>query len=680
MVGQAFEGNVFFLGEAVEDDFYINLADCVFGPEEIELLLKEWLKDPRPKTVNELARMYLTHLWEIQTGFLPYDRRMSYSKGAKIAIILAGQTQPQLAQVTKVSNKAFRDSDGFTGDIITVHLLSQTATLSNRETADFLANYQGEEKAGRAVKALQIIKEKDEAEVIPKILLAISNDKRFVKFQDLWLPFDLLVTNVSTKVNEVRKIIAKYKRALSTGDIVENVYTDYNKEELGNRLEFSINYFLQRDKRFVRISELATKWDLRRPSGPVLVTIDQRTLSDSKLFTTSDLDLLLFYHGFIDQCVFSFPYNREITAYHDTSEGTISGEEFVAELAKLSENREYKVKFGHPERRGDPICVSTPDEPKKIQSTVTIKQEWLADGVLKVPKRLSSYMEGTNTVHILYDQVEETLPYEENDRLIEGVGDFYSKKAIAEFDKVHLRLESIKPTRLFVYSSWRVSLDKLLQMEPQDLDWEQSSVRDCIIVVLAKFRTPAHYREIYTEIAIHKHVSWGAILGTLSRYCPSVFVHVGRGKWGLAGWTEQEGRPKPEATERGKIIEVSNEVWKAVAIIEKNDYVYRLLKKVREPLSFDEICRKLANELNLDVDALRATGFLHGNDERLRRLDNGEWALEEWFSRDDETELTKSCSERISEYSLFWLLAIIVIILLLIGTASVSIWLFVYGR
>lgn len=680
------------MGELVEDNFYINLADCVFGPEEIELLLKEWLKDPQPKTVNELARMYLTHQWEIQTGFLPYDRRTSYSKGAKIAVILAGQTQPQLAQVTEVSNKAFRDSDGFTGDIITVHLLSQTATLSNRETADYLANYQGEEKAGRAVKALQIIKEKDEAEVIPKILLAISNDKRFVKFQDLWLPFDLLVTNVSTKVNEVRKIIAKYKRALSTGDIVENVYTDYNKEELGNRLEFSINYFLQRDKkRFVRVSEPATKWDLRKPPGSVSITTNKANLSDGKLRTSFDLNLLLFYHGFIGECVFSFPYNRKIMAYHHISDASISGDEFVHELAKLSEHKEYKVEFGHPERRGDPICVSTPDEPKKIQSTVTIKQEWLADGVLKVPKKLSSYMEGTNTVHILYDQVEETLPYEENDRLIEGVGDFYSKKAIAEFDKVHLRLESIKPTRLFIHSSWKVSLDKLLRIEPQDLDWEQSSVRDCIIVVLAKFRTPAHYREIYTEIAIHKHVSWGGILGTLSRYCPSVFVHVGWGKWQLAGWAEEVMLPEQEPKVPAETVVINDEIWNAVTTIEENDYVYKLLEKIGKPLSFDEVCSRLADYLKVDVHELRATGFLKADDERFRRLDDGTWALEEWFTRDDRPEepvevggklapAEETKPKEISKSGRFWLVSTILLILLLLSIVVIIVCYFIYWR
>jgi len=615
----------------MEDNFYINLSECVCGLEELDLLLKEWLKNPQPKKICELARIYLAQQIEAKTGFLPYDRRKSYSKGAKIAVILSGQTQPQLAQVTKVSKKAFRDSDGFTADIITVHLLSQTATLSNRETTDFLANYQGEEKAGRAVRALQIIKEKDEAEVRPKILLAISNDKRFVNFQDVWLPSDLLVAEVSTKLGDVRKTIAKCKQALSTRDILEKLRGEDNAEELRDRLEFSLNYFLKRDRRFVLISDVVTKWDLRKPSTPVLITIDQRILSDNKLPTTSDLDLLLFYHGFINQCVFSFPYNRKVTAYHDISESTICGEEFVNELAKLSENKEYKVKFGHPEHRGDAIYVSGLGEPEKIQSTVTIRQEWLADGVLKVPKRLSSYMEGTNTVHILYDQVDEVLPYEETVRRIEGLHKFYSAKAIADGDKVHLQLQELEPTRLFLSSRWQKRLDRLFKVKPTDLFWERSSLRDCIIVVLAKFKAPAHYREIYSEIAVHRNASLSSIIGTLSCYCPSVFMHVGCGKWQLASLAE-EVLSKQEPTVPAEIVVINDKIWDAVTTIEENDYVYKLLQKIRKPLSFDEICSRLADYLRVDVHALRATGFLKV-DERLRRLDDGAWVLEEWFGR-----------------------------------------------
>ncbi len=675
----------------MEDNFQIRLAECVCGPKELELLLKDWLKDPRPRTVTELARMYLTHLWEIQTGFLPYDRRMSYSKGAKIAVCLIGQTQPQLAQVTKVSKKSFRDNDDFTGDIITVHLLSQAAILSGREKKDFLANYQGEEKAGPAVRALQIIKEKDEAEVIPKILLAISNDSRFRQFQDHWLSSDLLLTDVSNKRADIRKIIAKCKQALSTSDILEKVSTEDNTEELGNRLEFSLNYFLDRDERFVRISDPATKWDLRKPSGHVLVTINERALSDRKLLTSSDLDLLLFYHGFVEQCVFSFPYNRKITAYHDMSEGSISGEEFVNELARLSEKKECKVKFGHPEHRGNPICVSVPDEPGKIQSTITIIQEWLTDGALGVPRRFSSYMEGTNTVHILYDQLDEVLPYDEGDRFIKGLDEFYSKKAIAAFDKVHLQLESLKPTRLFIHSSWKVSLDKLLQIEPQDLDWEQSSVRDCVIVVLAKFRTPAHYRDIYSEVVAHKHVSLGSIIGTLSRYYPSVFVHVGWGRWQLAGRAEQPEIAEHEPEAQREVVVINDEIWNAVTTIEENDYVYKLLEKIRKPLSFDEVCSRLADYLKVDVHELRATGFLKADDERFRRLDDGTWALEEWFTRDDRPEepvkvrdklapAEETKPKEISKSGRFWLISTILLILLLLSIVVIIVCYFIYWR
>jgi hypothetical protein len=205
----------------------------------------------------------------------------------------------------------------------------------------------------------------------------------------------------------------------------------------------------------------------------------------------------------------------------------------MAELANLSDEKEYNVKFKSPEQRGEAIQVYVSDKPEKIQSTVTIKEDWVTKGIIILPKRLSDYMKGTNTVHIIYDQVDEVLPYEEKDKQIEELNNFYSIKAVAEFDKVYLRLEGLKPTRLFIASTWQRSLDKLLSIEPQDLDWEHSSLRDCIIVTLAKLKTPAHYREIYSEIAPHKNVSLGSIAATLSHYSPSVFAHVGWGKWQL---------------------------------------------------------------------------------------------------------------------------------------------------
>ena len=678
----------------MEDNFYINLGDCIFESEELDVLFNEWLKDPQPKTINKLARMYLSHRLEVETGFLPYDRRLSYSKGDKITIRLVGEAKPQPAEVTKISKKTSRDSDGFSFDEITVHLLTQAAFLSDRETRCFIANYQGEKYAGPAVVGLQIITEQNESEVIPKILLAIANDSRFVNFREHWLRQDLLVANMINKLIEVRRIIAKHKHALSTMNILDKVYTGDNVEELGNRLEFSLNYFLSQDQRFVQVSDSVTKWDLRKPSGPVKVTIDKKNISGQMINTSFAVDLLLFYHGFIDQCVFVFPHGREISAYHNIAARSIVGEEFINELAKLSSNQNYKVKFGHPGERGDPIrvYVSMPSHPEKRCWTVTIKPEWLEKGVILVPRGLSNYMEGTNTVHILYDQLDNILPYKEEERLIEEIGNFYYAKAIAEYDKVTLLLQSLDPTELFVSSRWKRRLDRLLQINPTDLHWEHSSLRDCIIVVLAKFRTTVHYREIYSEIVTHKHVSCGAVIGTLSRYCPSVFVHAGWGKWQLVGYTEEEIRPKQGTKVQPEVDVINDEIWNAVAAIEDNDYVYKLLQKIRKPLSFDEICSRLADYLKVNVQGLRATGFLKADDERFRRLDDGSWALEELFVHDTEQEepvedndkeirVEETTTEDTSNRSRFWLLMIILLILLCSSmvAGAILIWLFFTG-
>ncbi|GAH69592.1 unnamed protein product, partial [marine sediment metagenome] len=111
------------------------------------------------------------------------------------------------------------------------------------------------------------------------------------------------------------------------------------------------------------------------------------------------------------------------------------------------------------------------------------------------------------------------------------------------------------------------------------------------------------------------------------------FVHVGWGRWQLAGWAAQPEPPEHEPKAQREVVVINDEIWNAVTTIEENDYVYKLLEKIRKPLSFDEICSRLADYLKVDVYELRATGFLKAYDERFRRLDNGSWALEKWFEK-----------------------------------------------
>jgi len=175
----------------------------------------------------------------------------------------------------------------------------------------------------------------------------------------------------------------------------------------------------------------------------------------------------------------------------------------------------------------------------KVPWPVTIKAKWLVGGTLIVARRLADYMAGTNTVHILYDGIDEVLPYEESDRVIEGVNDFYCAKAIAEGDKVHVQLQGLEPTRLSLYASWKRPLDDLLQLPLQDWDWQRNSLRDCIIITLARLEGPVDYRVIHSKIAVNRDVCISSVVETLSRYCPRVFAQVCLDKWDLAGWASQ---------------------------------------------------------------------------------------------------------------------------------------------
>jgi len=229
------------MGSVVEENFYIKLGECIFGPEELKHLLEQWLKDPKPKTIRDLARIYLEHRVESKGGYLPYDRRRRYKKKDKIGVRLNGVIQ--LAQVIDVAQNVSKDDDGFKFDQIDVRLLSQEAQLSGVNTKFFISDYHGVEYAGPAVKKLQVIQDDDEAEIAPKILLAISSDTRVVAFEDYWLPSELLVADVLSRLTDIRTAIAECKCALSTDDILKKVQMDESSELLVDHVRFSQRCF-----------------------------------------------------------------------------------------------------------------------------------------------------------------------------------------------------------------------------------------------------------------------------------------------------------------------------------------------------------------------------------------------------------------------------------------------------
>ena len=91
---------------------------------------------------------------------------------------------------------------------------------------------------------------------------------------------------------------------------------------------------------------------------------------------------------------------------------------------------------------------------QKVPLSVRIEDEWLEKGILVLPPRFQSFLTATNTIHIVYDDVDELLPYDENTATVEGVGSFYQRKAIIPGDRIHIQLRAIDPTHLLLARSW----------------------------------------------------------------------------------------------------------------------------------------------------------------------------------------------------------------------------------
>jgi len=91
-------------------------------------------------------------------------------------------------------------------------------------------------------------------------------------------------------------------------------------------------------------------------------------------------------------------------------------------------------------------------------------------------------------------------------------------------------------------------------------------------------------------------------------------------------------------------IHPDGKTWEGVRKIEEEDLVFRLLQRIRTDVSYADLCKRLGESLGLDGQGLRETGFLNADDSRLKRLTNGNFALEEWFI-DDSSGPTELASE-----------------------------------
>lgn len=95
---------------------------------------------------------------------------------------------------------------------------------------------------------------------------------------------------------------------------------------------------------------------------------------------------------------------------------------------------------------------------EKVPYTVTIRKEWLEGGLFEVPMPISKYMTETNTVRVMYDNIDLVLPYYQDTRIVEGVHGFYCDKCLAEGDSFYVGLRELEPTQLLLCPGFKNTL------------------------------------------------------------------------------------------------------------------------------------------------------------------------------------------------------------------------------
>jgi len=298
-------------------------------------------------------------------------------------------------------------------------------------------------------------------------------------------------------------------------------------------------------------------------------------------------------------------------------------------------------------KRASPPAPVTPSIPKSTDSVVftrTIKEQEIFGGYIVLPPRLSTMIGAKTRLAVRLARNEKTveLPYNSSSRRLLGLLKWFSKNAIEPGDKINFCLLQKEPDDIRIWTGWEKHLNYILRCPPEDFQWSEYSIRDCIIKVLSAHTNPLHYRSIYSQISRHREVMVGSVIATLSKHRNILFEHVDQGRWKYLRDGPQKFSEKQKPIHVIKVSsppELDDEIWRIIAKIEKADAVYHLLRRIKESLSFNQICQKIAESMGIDWRKIQHTGFLNTEDKRIIRLDNGNFALRKWFDDTEKIEM-----------------------------------------
>jgi len=203
------------------------------------------------------------------------------------------------------------------------------------------------------------------------------------------------------------------------------------------------------------------------------------------------------------------------------------------------------------------------------------------------------------------------------------IAEWMKETSLIPGDHIFLAIDEDQSS-LRLYSQYDVEkrdypIDLIEPIEEIEPDLESIAIRDKIYIVLKNAKSFLHYKHIHSEIirkfrGSEKPQSIAATL-SINR---QMFCQGYRTLWGLVEWQGEEYSP-----DRTAIIFAAQE----------DDLVYQLLVKNEQPLSYDDLCRSIAEYFCLSKSTIRSSDVLNSDDKRIIRLLDGRFALSEWIGQ-----------------------------------------------
>ena len=158
------------------------LRQSTIGPEDISNLINEWEKDLFPKTINELATLYLHFKLESETEYFVYNQKKKYYVGNHL-IVRSGDGL-HLAEVIEVKENEHYKGESY--DKISLKLLDEQAVMGGIRDKFYVSNYHGQEIRVKPIPEFELLSEEDLLGIISQLLTILPSDDRIVDYSGKW--------------------------------------------------------------------------------------------------------------------------------------------------------------------------------------------------------------------------------------------------------------------------------------------------------------------------------------------------------------------------------------------------------------------------------------------------------------------------------------------------------------